>query len=347
MSISPSSQPPWHLEPEILRRVITHLPFPSDRAVCRARMALGRAPARPPAPMADCSFCTIAGDDDDDSAAFFHRIPGLADNVTCCLGAAADGWLVLDCTDDLFRRTYSPFGQVVARHGGRHNHTYLLHNPFLRRDHATARAGNVPGTLEIRKVLMRSSATTDDVVANNVVLCRPGTYGCCFMGGGRLYGITKDEDLLEFHLAEDEDDGSPVVPSVISDLSSTPCPMMMRRTMELVADGEDIAVDDEVPYDYIVTTRRLVKSRSGDELLMVPPFTRVYTRKVEVFKADVGAGQWVPVVTGDALFHSRSFSKATHVYGTANLPVSPARVSAAARGVPSHLPWQGRLSRRL
>ncbi|KAF8668273.1 hypothetical protein HU200_052328 [Digitaria exilis] len=139
----------------------------------------------------DCSFCTIAGDDDDDSAAFFHRIPGLPDNVTCCLGAAADGCLVLDCTDDLFRRTpcsdkFLPDGGFLQpRHDLRHNHTYLLHNPFSGETTPLPELddifGDVEETLEIRKVLMRSSATTDDVVASyyNVVLCRPGRHGCC------------------------------------------------------------------------------------------------------------------------------------------------------------------------
>ncbi|CAL4996149.1 unnamed protein product [Urochloa decumbens] len=87
--------------------------------------------------------------------------------------------------------------------------------------------------------------------------------------------------------------------------------------------------DPEVPYDakdetYIA--RYLVSC--GDELLLVrhqnesplqgPP----YTSKVEVFRADVSVGRWVPVTAddgglgeGEALFLSRSFSKSTRAHG--------------------------------
>jgi hypothetical protein len=43
-----------------------------------------------------------------------------------------------------------------------------------------------------------------------------------------------------------------------------------------------------------------------------------YTRGVDIFKADMEAGKWVPVnalAQGDALFLSRSFSKSTRAYG--------------------------------
>ncbi|CAL5009420.1 unnamed protein product [Urochloa decumbens] len=97
-----------------------------------------------------------------------------------------------------------------------------------------------------------------------------------------------------------------------------------------VPECDKIVLDDEAlnePRDLITTTWRLVNSRSGEELLMVrhrtqmPPYTRPYTSKVEVFRADIEAGQWVPIAIdhvlpqGEALFHSRSFCKSTRVYG--------------------------------
>ncbi|KAL6658711.1 hypothetical protein ACP70R_002751 [Stipagrostis hirtigluma subsp. patula] len=96
-----------------------------------------------------------------------------------------------------------------------------------------------------------------------------------------------------------------------------------------VSDGVDRIDDEEVAYepkDMIVITRRLVKSRNNGELLMVrhhrqvSPFFDGYTRKVEILKADINAGKWVPITTnilakGEALFLSRSVSKFTRVYG--------------------------------
>lgn len=88
--------------------------------------------------------------------------------------------------------------------------------------------------------------------------------------------------------------------------------------------------DEEVPYepkDYITTSRCLVESCGCKELLMVrrqvqtSPINPTYTRKMEIFRADIEQGKWVPVTgqdalaEGEALFLSRSFSKSTHVYG--------------------------------
>ena len=107
---------------------------------------------------------------------------------------------------------------------------------------------------------------------------------------------------------------------------------------EFMADGPlvldlELTVDEEVahePKDCITTTRWLVEACGGQELLKVrrqlqtPAFDPEYTRKVEIFKADMNAGRWVPVVagggdplsqSGEALFLSRSFSKSTNVYG--------------------------------
>jgi hypothetical protein len=177
----------------------------------------------------DGSFCTVS-----DGGTFFHRtaMPGLPDGVTV-LGSA-DGWLLLDRTDCVYRRGN---GEVfsLARYKPRpsrdvrHAHSYLLLNPFsgatLLLPEVDAVVGTVSEVFEIYRVAMRSS-TPDDLiavvtssVACNVILCRPGkgtyvmryfrVFDVAFVGEW-LYGITRDEELLAFRLAED-DDGKPVV----------------------------------------------------------------------------------------------------------------------------------------
>ncbi|KAL6857099.1 hypothetical protein ACP4OV_018481 [Aristida adscensionis] len=98
---------------------------------------------------------------------------------------------------------------------------------------------------------------------------------------------------------------------------------------DMVPDGVDTTRDEEVPYepkDYITISRHLVESCSDGELLMVrhhmqsPPYSNAYTRKVEILKADINLGKWVPVAAnglakGEALFLSRSFCKSTRAYG--------------------------------
>ncbi|CAO2186582.1 unnamed protein product [Urochloa humidicola] len=461
---SPAS--PWSDEilPELLGRVIAELlPFPADiarfRAVCRAWRSAARQHVRqlPWIVLPDASFCTIAGDD----GGLVHRIPGLPDNVIC-LGTAADGWLALDCTDDLYRRT--PYRDKFVdnntfprpRAGAMHRHTYMLHNPFsgetVPLPELDAIVGHVTETFDIRKVLMRSSSP-DDVVAVatnnwdcNVILCRPGKgrsvvpyLRICdiVFHGGKLYGITPEEELVAIDLSEDED-GRPIVTKYkrvimqqLADGQEDPWSWMYsdddnndndedddddddedddndsdddeesdnaeeesddeasnqeeedsrlnsgdiddnsddelssiddddnsdddeedeedgeessdddddeapNQEVEYslngdgkVPDGEEVGTDDTVSYkpkDHTSLTRRLVESCEGRDLLMVrhhmqvPPYTSAYTRKVEVFKADIEGGKWVPVTTdalaqGEALFLSRPFSKCTRAYG--------------------------------
>jgi hypothetical protein len=225
------------LPADLLLRVIALLPFPGDRArICAACRAWRDAARRhddvlqqPPwIVLPDCSLCTTGRD-----GAFYDRIPGglPAENVTC-LAAAAQGWLALDCTDDAYRRTptwdmYCPDTGTFThypRPDVKHTHTYMLHNPFsgvtVRLPELDAVVGHVTETFQIRKVLMRS--TTDDVIAVttnnrncNVILCRPGkgtfvlpnfrVVDAAFVGDTVLYGITSGEELLAFHLGEDED----------------------------------------------------------------------------------------------------------------------------------------------
>lgn len=78
------------------------------------RMALRRAPTRkqPPVDRAAKRRLTPSSTGnpalpktalDHDECVFFHRIPGLPENVTCL--DATDTWLALDVADDVFRRT--------------------------------------------------------------------------------------------------------------------------------------------------------------------------------------------------------------------------------------------------
>ncbi|KAK3120812.1 hypothetical protein QOZ80_8BG0642080 [Eleusine coracana subsp. coracana] len=402
---------PWsELLPDILGRVIAHLLFPADRArfrvICRAwRSAAHQHVSQVPwIVLPDCSFCTI-GDD----GAFFPRIPGLPENNVTCLGAAADGWLALDCTDDVFRRTlfwasYDFINHTLAkpRPHVRHRHAYLLHNPFsgetVPLPELDSVFGNVPETFQIRKVLMMRSSggnPKDDVVAvitnnwkyNLVLCCRGKTWipRCCLrifdvaFLGDRLYGINPEEELIAFDLVYD-DNGVPtvdkyrrVIKKPLADGEVDPWTWMYDEEEveeEEAAEEEEVEEEEEeveeeddeeedessedndsstvnkedsfnndlhapdgkhmTPYEtnkgHIVTTRHLVTSHGGRELLMVrhqkqsPPFFNSYTLKVEVFKADMNAGKWVPVTTdalekGETLFLGHYFSKSTRAYG--------------------------------
>ncbi|CAL4999671.1 unnamed protein product [Urochloa decumbens] len=251
ISTSPCSS--WSdLLPDLLGLVIAGLPFPADRArfraVCRAWHSVARHHMRqlPWIVLPDGSFCTVG----DDGAALFSRIAGLPENVTC-LGSAADGWLALDSTDDVFRRTNIAERFCVDRSlrqprcDVKHAHAYLLHDPFsgetVPLPELDSIAGDVAETFEIRKVLMRS--TTDDVIAVttsnwncNIILCRPGKGSCvldylrvidvAFHGDQRLYGITPEEELVAIDLAED-DRGKPIVTK------------LRRVIKQPLADGEE------------------------------------------------------------------------------------------------------------
>jgi len=185
----------------------------------------------------DASFCTI-GDD----GVFFDRIPGLpAENVTCLGGGGGGGWLALDCTDSVHRRT-SLLEKILTntllptRCDVKHRHTYLLHNPFTNATvplpELDSAFGHVTDEFEIRKVLMmmRSGdgddgdgdvvvAVTTNSYKYSVVVCRPGK-GMCVVPNlhildvaflaDTLYAVTVDEDVIAFDLTEDGN-GRPTV----------------------------------------------------------------------------------------------------------------------------------------
>lgn len=246
--MSPTCPRPWcDLPADLLGHVTARLPFPADRAhfraVCRAWHSAARehdARRRGRLPwivLPDASFCTI-GDD----GVFFDRIPGLpAENVTCLGGGGGGGWLALDCTDSVHRRT-SLLEKILTntllptRCDVKHRHTYLLHNPFTNATvplpELDSAFGHVTDEFEIRKVLMmmRSGdgddgdgdvvvAVTTNSYKYSVVVCRPGK-GMCVVPNlhildvaflaDTLYAVTVDEDVIAFDLTEDGN-GRPTV----------------------------------------------------------------------------------------------------------------------------------------
>ncbi|KAF8668272.1 hypothetical protein HU200_052327 [Digitaria exilis] len=370
-SSSPSSSRWSDLLPDLLGRVIAHLTFPGDRARLRAVCRAWRSAARHHMPrrqfpwivLPDGSFCT--------DGAFFPRVPGLPENVTC-LGAGGDGWLALDRTDDVFRRT-NLWDKLVdmcflrPRPDVKHRHTYLLYNPFSGETVALPEldsvVGYIPETFEIRKVLMRSSTSpADDLLEVQLMSSCAGLHagkGSCVLAdlrvfdvafhGDRLYGITPEEELVAIDLAED-DEGMPTVPRIrrvirrpLADGEEDRWSFVYDDDDEQQRDDEDEAEEhdylsagssneeaeqewddndvpdgvesehlDEPSKAYMTTSRQLVVQSSscagGDDdehqqLLMVrhhdqsPAFSRPYTRGVDIFKADMKQGKWVPVST--------------------------------------------------
>jgi hypothetical protein len=220
---------------DMLDEVIARLPIPGDRArlaaVCRAwRSAAREVVSHLPWIVLPYGTACTAGHG---AACSAFRIPGFPDDTTC-LGAAYDCWLALDRTDDVVRRT--PFRDtgrfvrgeweevVYSRPDVNHKHVYALHNPFsnvtVPLPDLDAVIGHVAETFRVLKVLMRSPAPDDLIAVTtnswncNVILCRPGKGTCvlpyyrvvdvAFLGGDTLYGITSGEELIAFHLGEDD-----------------------------------------------------------------------------------------------------------------------------------------------
>lgn len=404
MSASPTMSllRPWSdLPADLLGLTIARLPFPADRAryraVCRGWCSAARTHLYqlPWLVLADGSFCTIGddiNDDYDDGGVFFPRgtIPGVPEDATCI--GSTDGWLALDRTSDAYRRSNKRISDAYykdyPRHDVRHNHSYLLHNPFSNETVPLPELDDIIGhaseTFMVWKVLMRSSSPRDviAVVTNslncNVILCRPGKgtfilpeFRICAIEfiGDWLYGITPDQDLLAFHI--DEDGGGKPIVNVgkriikhqfsddeidywswmdhdddndndngdnngvgdVGDDYEGEAPIQkvedIFHELVMVSDDEEtemVPYTTEPPYNGdVVTIRNLVKSQRG-ELLMVkrtiqyPPFTYPYTRKLEIFKADMDVGTWTPVThdaleQDEALFLSRGFCKSSRVVG--------------------------------
>ncbi|KAM0882517.1 hypothetical protein ACQ4PT_032222 [Festuca glaucescens] len=160
--------------------------------------------------------------------------------------------------------------------------------------------------------------------------------------GDKLYGITQALDLVSLGIAFDING----IPSVTSIDRLIKHPSMdydfhvwsdeeedreyeRKRATDAEANEEDdgkrapLALecwdDDEVPYepkDFVTVSWHFLESCG--KLLMVrrqlqiPEYSIKFTRKVEVFEANVSGGEWVPVTSGldgQAIFISRRFCK--------------------------------------
>ncbi|VAH23961.1 unnamed protein product [Triticum turgidum subsp. durum] len=340
----------WSELPEdLLALVFARIFFPVDRAcfqaVCRSWRSAARPPARQlpwivfpnggvmtpfdrvvhriasyPKAITSCVGMALA-------VRAWHRFVSLPKTTTCI--GSTDGWIAID---DRVGKMYR---------------NYLLHNMFsgttLSLPELDAAIGHVSKLFNIRKVLLRS--TPDDVIAlmtNHrscpIILTRlgkgvwlPKSYAAPLVSiidvaflGDRLYGVTKDEDLVFLDIAFNYS-GVPIVTGgkcVIGegfdhddyddhDTEDDDLTKMTKKDM-VPQEFRYIDVDESMEND-IKTMWYLIESRG--KLLMVrrqvvTPFE--FTHTVEVFEADMRAAMWVPVeawLEDQALFISRRFSK--------------------------------------
>jgi hypothetical protein len=265
-----------------------------------------------------------------------HRLP-LPDSKASFVLGATNGWLALE----------------RAVEGNGHAGSYCLHNPFTGATLPLLGLGSVivkvSEWFDVRKVLMRS--TVDDVIVvttNNwyypVILCRAGKPGAWIPGpletpyariidveflGDRLYGITAEEELVAFDLDED-DEGVPTVLS-FTYMIRNPTSGEEEEDMDDYyvpenSEGDDEVPDNEVavdphlgPEDHITDCWHLLASNG--KLLMVrrrkctpAACSREYSIKIEVLKADMIIGAWVPadckgLEEGQNIFISKRFCK--------------------------------------
>uniref|UniRef100_A0A453A5A7 Uncharacterized protein n=2 Tax=Aegilops tauschii TaxID=37682 RepID=A0A453A5A7_AEGTS len=322
------SMAPWSELPEdLLALVFARIFFPVDRArfqaVCRSWRSAAPAPARQ-LPWIVFPHRLLPQSHNDRA---WHQLVSLPKTTTCI--GSTDGWIAID-----------------DRVGKMHRN-YLLHNMFsgttLSLPELDAAIGHVSKLFNIRKVLLRS--TPDDVIAlmtNHrscpIILTRvgkgvwlPESYAAPLVSiidvaflGDRLYGVTKDEDLVFLDIAFN-DSGVPMVTGgkcVIGegfdyddygDHDTEDDDLTKMRKKDMVPQGFRYIIVDETMQHDIKTMWYLIESRG--KLLMVrrqvvSPFE--FTHMIEVFEADMSAAMWVPVEAGledQALFISRRFSK--------------------------------------
>ncbi|KAM3300835.1 hypothetical protein ACQJBY_041724 [Aegilops geniculata] len=341
---------PWSELPEdLLAQVFAHIFFPVDRAYFQAVCRSWRSAARPPARQLPWIVFPHGGVMIPFNRAM-HRAVSYPKAITSCIGMApADRAL-----HQLFSlpKTMTCFGSTdgwiaIDDRVGKMHRNYLLHNMFsgttLSLPELDAAIGHVSKLFNIRKVLLRS--TPDDVIAlmtNHrscpIILTRigkgvwlPKSYAASLVSiidvaflGDRLYGVTKDEDLVFLDMAFN-DSGVPTVTGgkcVIGegfdyddygdhDRKYDDLTKMTKKDM--VPQGYQYIVVDKSMKNDIETTWYLIESRG--KMLMVRRQVvspSEFTHKVEVFEADMSAAMWVPVEAGledQALFISRRFSK--------------------------------------
>uniref|UniRef100_M8BE20 KIB1-4 beta-propeller domain-containing protein n=1 Tax=Aegilops tauschii TaxID=37682 RepID=M8BE20_AEGTA len=228
-----------------------------------------------------------------------------------------------------------------------HNkHTYVLTNPFSRTmlelPELDAVIGNVPETFGIHKVLTHSGLHGLVVIRTDnrnhpIILLNPGKgvwlpkprhqpftriIDVAFLGD-TLYAITQAENLISLGVAFDTK-GIPTVTSIKRVITGPIVTLEKEKDAPgnrspcdyIINDAMHLARDHERPHVDILTAWYLVQSHG--KLLMVrremecTSYLEGFTRKVEVFEADIGARTWVPVSTGlhgHALFLSKHSSK--------------------------------------
>uniref|UniRef100_A0A0E0EBG6 F-box domain-containing protein n=1 Tax=Oryza meridionalis TaxID=40149 RepID=A0A0E0EBG6_9ORYZ len=343
------------LPSDMLGLVIARLPFPADRArfraVCRAwhsalRRHVAAAPQLPWIVLPDGTFVTVSN-----GRGGVHRMPFPGSNAICV--GSTDGWLALHRTDvdgagtTRTRHTFllhNPFTSAtvpLAELGD------ILDDVFFEEFHVRkviVRPGGPDGGGHLVAVMT-------DHWDCPLILCRPGkgtwTPEPCTMPFVRvidiaffqdkLYLIIKSTDLFAIDLADDEH-GAPTVTNV-ERIIRHPRSHNSRFRWSDTEDDDAVADDDDgegfrwscTDYrieegdnavDAIITTWNLVESRGGALLMvrrewLVAGLTPTeYTRKVDVFEADMdggGGGAWVPVITGglggQAIFQSEVFCK--------------------------------------
>ncbi|XP_051202015.1 uncharacterized protein [Lolium perenne] len=323
-----STLPQWSdLPTDVLGQVLARVPLPGDRARFRAVCRSWRSTPGWRLPWIvhrDGTFVTFPD-------CGLHRLP-LPDKASF-LGATNNGWLALE----------------RAVEGKEHARSYSLYNPFtgatLPLLGLESVIVKVSKWFEVRKVLMRS--TVDDVVVvttNNwyypVILCRAGKPGAwipkpiempyaCLIDveflGDRLYGITSDEELVAFDLGED-DEGRPTVSGVTyvirhptsggeeEDMNGKYVPELYQGDGE-VPDNE-VAVDRHLGRKGHITDSWHLLASNGDLLMLrrqksTPRCSPEYNIKIEVLKADMNIGSWVPARSEESqkLFISKRFCK--------------------------------------
>ncbi|KAE8817107.1 hypothetical protein D1007_05312 [Hordeum vulgare] len=266
-----------------------------------------------------------------------RRLPSLPKNARCI--GSTDGWLALDCTDARNVHTYllhNPFSNttvplpeldpIIANV----SEFFAVRKVLLRKGRVAAfidivfLQGKLYGIAQAED-LASVSIDFDDcgmptVTTVERLIKHPPLESCEFDVWSdadeklEADGDMGDEDQVE-NGGEDHDEALNEV-----DARARAIYEFKRKTGDgMILEGTTYLEDHEVPHepkDYISVNWHLIESRG--KLLLVrrqmqwPMYSIHFTRKVEVFEANVNVGVWVPVSGGldsQALFISNRASK--------------------------------------